>query len=94
MLNVLDVVLPPPQPIDLHPQRLYVLDGTLVPCWCWKEAKNLYSGKRRQTITFKYSPISTSFTFLKPLPELTHDITAHKKRWFIRLYTALASRRG
>ena len=76
MLNVFDVVLPPPQPIDFHPQQLYVLDSTLVPCWCWKEAKNLYSRKRRQTITFKYSPTSTSFTFLKPLPGSTHDITS------------------
>ena len=30
----------------------------------------------RQAITFKYSPTSTSFTFLKPLPGSTHDITA------------------
>ena len=41
VLNILDVVPPsPPQPKDLRPQRLYVLDGTLVPCWWWKNARN------------------------------------------------------
>ncbi|WP_423897551.1 transposase family protein, partial [Corynebacterium matruchotii] len=36
VLNILDIVLPPPpRPKDLRPQRLYVLDGTLVPCWWW-----------------------------------------------------------
>ena len=45
VLGVLVAVLPPPpQPKDLHPQRLYlyVLDGTLVSRW-WKNARNLYS---------------------------------------------------
>ena len=42
VLNILDVVLPPPpRPKDLRPQRLYVLDGTLVQCWWWKTARNL-----------------------------------------------------
>ena len=49
VLNILDAVLPPPpRPNDLHPQRLYVLDGTLVPCWWWKNARNLYSGKHHR----------------------------------------------
>ena len=49
VLNVLDVVLPPPpQPKDLHPQRLYVLDGTLVPCW-WKNARNFVQRETPQS---------------------------------------------
>ncbi|WP_390885546.1 hypothetical protein [Corynebacterium matruchotii] len=41
VLNILDVVLPsPPRPKDLRLQRLYVLDGTVVPCWWWKNARN------------------------------------------------------
>ena len=49
VLNVLDVMLPPPpRPKDLSPQRLYILDSTLVPCWWWKNARNLYSGKHHK----------------------------------------------
>ena len=49
VLNILDVVLlPPPQPKDFRLQRLYVLDGTLVPCWWWKNTRNLYSGKHHK----------------------------------------------
>ena len=80
VLNVLDVVLPPPpQPKDLHPQRLYVLDGTLVPCWWWKNARNLYSGKHHraghnlQVLTDQAGEI---FYISEPLPGSTHDITA------------------
>ena len=47
VLNILDMVLPPPpRPKDLmSPQRLYVLDGTLVPCWWWKNARNFVQRK-------------------------------------------------
>ena len=80
MLNILDVVLPPPpRPKDLRPQRLYVLDGTLVPCWWWKNARNLYSGKHHraghnlQILTDQAGEI---FYISEPLPGSTHDITA------------------
>ena len=80
VLNILDVVLPPPpQPVDLSPQRLYVLDGTLVPCWWWKNARNLYSGKHHraghnlQILTDQAGEI---FYISEPLPGSTHDITA------------------
>jgi len=80
VLNVLDVVLPPPpQPKDLYPQRLYVLDGTLVPCWWWKNARNLYSGKHHraghnlQILTDQAGEI---FYISEPLPGSTHDVTA------------------
>ena len=80
VLNILDVVLPPPpQPGDLSPQRLYVLDGTLIPCWWWKNARNLYSGKHHkaghnlQILTDQAGEI---FYISPPLPGSTHDITA------------------
>ena len=42
ILNVLDSVLPfPPTPKDLDPHRFYVLDGTLVECWGWKNHQKL-----------------------------------------------------
>ena len=80
VLNILDVVLPPPpQPVDLNPNRLYVLDGTLIPCWWWKNARNLYSGKHHraghnlQILTDQAGEI---FYISPPLPGSTHDITA------------------
>ena len=80
VLNILDMVLPPPpRPKDLSPQRLYVLDGTLVPCWWWKNARNLYSGKHHraghnlQILTDQAGQI---FYISPPLPGSTHDITA------------------
>jgi len=82
VLNILDVVLPPPpRPKELRPQRLYVLDGTLVPCWWWKNARNLYSGKHHraghnlQVLTDQAGEI---FYISEPLPGSTHDITAIK----------------
>ena len=57
VLGVLDVVLPPPpRPKDLNPQRLYVLDGTLVPCWWWKNARNLV---QRETPQSRTQPANT-----------------------------------
>ena len=80
VLNILDVVLPsPPRPKDLSPQRLYMLDGMLVPCWWWKNARNLYSGKHHkaghnlQVLTDQAGEI---FYISEPLPGSTHDITA------------------
>ena len=82
MLNILDldvVLPPPPQPGDLNPNRLYVLDGTLIPCWWWKNARNLYSGKHHraghnlQILTDQAGEI---FYISEPLPGSTHDITA------------------
>ena len=95
VLNILDVVLPPPpQPVDLNPNRLYVLDGTLIPCWWWKNARNLYSGKHHraghnlQVLTDQAGEI---FYISPPLPGSTHDITAirntglfgHMQPWHI-----------
>ena len=49
VLNILDMVLPPPpRPKDLMSRRLYVLDGTLVPCWWWKNARNFIQRKTPQ----------------------------------------------
>ena len=82
VLNILDldvVLPPPPQPGDLNPNKLYVLDGTLIPCWWWKNARNLYSGKHHraghnlQILTDQAGEI---FYISEPLPGSTHDITA------------------
>jgi hypothetical protein len=30
---------------DLDPDEQYIVDGTLLPCWSWKDRPKLYSGK-------------------------------------------------
>src|ERR1700677_4329575 len=34
---------------DLDPDDQYIVDGTLLPCWSWKERPELYSGKHKTT---------------------------------------------
>ncbi len=34
---------------DLDPEAQYVVDGTLLPCWSWKDRPELYSGKHKTT---------------------------------------------
>jgi hypothetical protein len=34
---------------DLDPEAQYIVDGTLLPCWSWKDRPELYSGKHKTT---------------------------------------------
>ena len=34
---------------DLDQNRQYIIDGTLAPCWSWREHPELYSGKHHTT---------------------------------------------
>lgn len=34
---------------DLDPEAQYIVDGTLLPCWSWKDMPELYSGKHKAT---------------------------------------------
>ena len=34
---------------DLDPDRQYIIDGTLAPCWSWSKHPELYSGKHHTT---------------------------------------------
>ena len=34
---------------DLDPDTQYIYDGTLLPCWSWREHRELYSGKHKTT---------------------------------------------
>jgi DDE superfamily endonuclease len=47
----LAIVLAPfvPTAEDLDPGTQYIYDGTLLPCWSWREHRELYSGKRKTT---------------------------------------------
>ena len=47
----LAIVLAPfvPTAEDLDPDTQYIYDGTLLPCWSWREHRELYSGKHKTT---------------------------------------------
>jgi len=47
----LAIVLAPfvPAAEDLDPGTQYIYDGTLLPCWSWREHRDLYSGKHKTT---------------------------------------------
>ena len=34
---------------ELRPDRQYIVDGTLLPCWSWASDAGLYSGKHKTT---------------------------------------------
>lgn len=34
---------------DLDPDTQYIVDGTLLPCWSWRDHQELYSGKHKTT---------------------------------------------
>jgi hypothetical protein len=34
---------------ELDPQRQYIVDGTLLPCWSWRSRRSLFSGKHKTT---------------------------------------------
>ena len=89
------VLLPSTQPKDLHPQRLYVLDGS--SCYVsGRKTLRIYiventtkPGITLKTLTDQADEI---FYICEPLPESTHDITTIRN-WFIRSHTTLTSHR-
>lgn len=34
---------------ELDPDKQYIVDGTLIPCWSWHAHPELYSGKHKTT---------------------------------------------
>jgi DDE superfamily endonuclease/Helix-turn-helix of DDE superfamily endonuclease len=51
MTEVLGRVLSDYVPVaeDLDPRSQYIVDGTLLPCWSWRDHSELYSGKHKTT---------------------------------------------
>lgn len=47
----LAIILAPYAPTaeDLDPETQYIYDGTLLPCWSWRDHRELYSGKHKTT---------------------------------------------
>ena len=66
---------------DLDPTQQLIIDGTLLPCWSWRQHPELYSGKHHTTgvnlqvactLTGRLAWVS------QPFPGSTHDLTALK----------------
>ncbi|MGH3975998.1 MAG: transposase family protein [Pseudonocardiaceae bacterium] len=61
---------------ELEPDRQYVVDGSLLPCWSWRSDPDLYSGKHKTTgmnVQFACT-ISGELAWISdPLPGSRHD---------------------
>ena len=76
---------------DLDPDRQYIIDGTLAPCWSWHDRPELYSGKHHTTgvnlqvactLTGQLAWIS------KPSAGSVHDAKAIKESGFLEALDA------
>ena len=76
---------------DLDPDRQYIIDGTLAPCWSWSKRPELYSGKHHTTgvnlqvactLTGQLAWIS------KPSAGSVHDAKAIKESGFLTTLNA------
>jgi Helix-turn-helix of DDE superfamily endonuclease len=68
---LVDVV---PTAEDLDPRTQYIVDGTLLPCWSWRDHPELYSGKhtapRRRPVVYPTQSGGIGGTFLGLMPNL------------------------
>lgn len=62
------------------------VEETLLPCWSWKEASGLYSGKHK-TNGHNIRVVAIS----DPLPRSTHDKKACQEKQHFRRYPPLCS---
>lgn len=64
---------------DVAPGDVYLIDGTLLPCWSWTDRPDLYSGKHHTTgVNVQVaSSLEGRIAWVSgPLPGSTHDVTA------------------
>ncbi|MCR2053846.1 transposase [Actinomyces bowdenii] len=58
---------------------VYIIDGTLLPCWSWKDQPALFSGKHKRTglnLQVLVGPTGRLLWASDPLPGATHDAKA------------------
>ena len=71
---------------DLDPDRQYIIDGTLAPCWSWRDRPELYSGKHHTTgVNLQVACTLTGHLawISPPLPGSMHDAKAIKESGFL-----------
>lgn len=64
---------------DLDPNTQLIIDGTLVPCWAWRDKPELYSGKHHTTgVNLQVACTLTGHLawVSDPVPGRTHDARA------------------
>ncbi|WP_235931480.1 MULTISPECIES: transposase family protein [Actinomyces] len=64
---------------EIDPRQSYVLDGTPLPCWAWKDHNGLYSGKHRRTGLSLQVLVTLDGRLVwaaDPLPGSAHDVRA------------------
>ena len=75
-----------PELEDLDPDRQYIIDGTLVPCWSWHDRPELYSGKHHTTgVNLQVAcTLAGQLAWISPpLPGSMHDAKAIKESEFL-----------
>ena len=58
---------------------MHIIDGTLLPCWSWKDRTDLWSGKHKRaglSLQVLVSPAGRLRWASDPLPGATHDTKA------------------
>ena len=76
---------------DLDPNRQYIIDGTLVPCWSWHDRPELYSGKHHTTgVNLQVAcTLAGQLAWISPpLPGSVHDAKAIKESGFLEALDA------
>ena len=75
-----------PEVGDLDPNRQYIIDGTLAPCWSWHDRPELYSGKHHTTgVNLQVAFILTGHLawISKPSADSLHDAKAIEESGFL-----------
>ena len=76
---------------DLDPNRQYIIDGTLAPCWSWHDRPELYSGKHHTTgVNLQVAcTLTGQLAWISPpLPGSVHDAKAIKESGFLETLDA------
>ncbi len=76
---------------DLDPDRQYIIDGTLAPCWSWRDRPELYSGKHHTTgVNLQVAcTLAGHLAWISPpLPGSVQDAKAIKESGFLEALDA------
>lgn len=76
---------------DLEPTTELIIDGTLAPCWSWRDHPELYSGKHHTTgVNLQVAcTLSGHLAWVSdPLPGRAHDVTALRASGLLDLPTS------